>query len=135
MTLFKTFALAAGLLFLAGCVTPNPGRPAGDVPVAGPGEIAPPVSARAPRMDDCDRVIPIIARNTAEGIAKEDQWIARNYPGSQTIARRLTQCNGKQAEVITLRDRNGLDAQVTFDISSFFGKTSSGDDLDDLLDG
>ncbi|WP_306250881.1 hypothetical protein [Parvularcula sp. IMCC14364] len=135
MSVFKSIAMTSFVLLLAGCVTPAPSRPVADVPVAGPGETAPAVSARAPRMTDCDRVIPIMARNTAEGIAKEDQWIARNYPGSQTIARRLTQCNGKQAEVITLRDRNGLDVMVTFDISSFFGKTSTGDDLDDLLDG
>ena len=135
MQFVRLTAVSTALILLAGCVTPMPGRSPNDVPVAQPGELAAPVTRRAPKVDDCDSVVAINARNTQEGIAKEDDWIARNHPGATAIARRLTECNGRKAEVITLRDRNGFDINVTFDISSFFGKTSTGDDLDSLLDG
>ncbi len=132
MSALKSLFAVSSLVVVAGCVLPGAKRPPTDVPVDGGGV---PVSRRVPLADDCDNVVPIIARNTGEGIAKEDGWIARNHPGAQTIGRRRTQCNGQVAEVITLRDSNGLDFNVTFDISSFFGKTSSGDNLEDLLDG
>lgn len=122
----------SAFVILAGCVTPGPLQQGSDVPVDG-GTV--PVSRRAPQAEDCDNVIPILADTTANGIAREDAWIAKNHPGATAIARRLTECDGAKAEVITLRDANGLDFNVTFDISSFFGKTSSGDNLDDLLDG
>ena len=125
----KILALSS-FVVLAGCVTPDMSWPRGGAPVEGGV-----MDRRAPQVNDCDRVIPIIARDTEQGNAREDAWIARNYPGSETIGRRRTECNGKTAEVITVRDRNGVTFNVTFDISSFFGKTSSGDDLDDLLDG
>lgn len=130
----RTIAVSSAVAMLAGCVTPGQGG-LRNAPVAGPGEGAPAVSRRQPLASDCDTVIPINARNTADGIAREDAYIARNYPGARTIARRRTECNGRTAEVLTLRDSSGRDFNVTFDISSFFGKTSSGDDLDDLLDG
>ncbi len=129
MRLNKAIFAASLFALTTGCISPDAMWPGG-APVEGQ-----PVSRRAPQASDCDRVVPIIAKNTEQGIAREEVWIARNYPGGKTIARRFIECDGRKAEVITVRDRQGVEFNVTFDISSFFGKTSSGDDLDDLLDG
>lgn len=132
MTRLKSLCLVVSLTALAGCVTPQQTGIYAPAPVEG--QVAP-ASTRAPQISDCDQIVPIIAKNTTQGNARVDAWLSRNYPNAQKVGRRLTECGGRKAEVITVRNADGVTFNTTFDISSYFGKTSSGDNLDDLLDG
>ena len=136
MTFLKPAFAVASLVLLAGCITPSPypsggqveGRPAGEV-------YAPPASRGPVDMSGCDRMVPINARNTSEGFARENDWIRRNYPGAEIVRQRGSQCGSRKVDIVTIETRDGTRRDIFFDITSFFGKTKSSGDLDDLLDG
>ena len=137
MTFLRATAAVSFLVLLAGCVTPQPypsggrvdGRPAGE-------DYTPPPATRGPvDMSGCDRLVTITARNTSEGFAKENDWIARNIPGGRIIGQRASRCGSRNVDIVTVETRDGARRDVFFDITSFFGKTKSGGDIDDMLDG
>lgn len=112
------------LALLAGCqALPPQGVPAG-APAAPPG-----VQSQA----DCARLVPIFARDTAQGLAREVAWLAENRPAATILGRREERCGETPVHRVTYIE-DGVHGVVMFDVSSYFGRVD-GDDLDDLLDG
>ena len=127
-------SLALGLvgLGLSGCITPPfPGQSGpGNPDVAGQ-----PYPTGSPLdLSGCDRLVVIEANDTAAGIAKEDAYIERTYPGARKVRQSLKECGSGKVDVISIQTPDGAMVDIWFDISSFFGKVR-GRDLDDLLDG
>lgn len=135
MRLIVTLATTA--LLLAGCITPQPRGPAPTYP-GSPGQ---PVTGKPAypyagptNLAGCEDLVVITAPDTATGIAQEDAYIDRTFPGSRKIGQTLTDCGAAKVDVITIQTPAGDTREVWFDVSSFFGKVG-GRDLDDLLDG
>ncbi|WOI53846.1 hypothetical protein [Parvularcula sp. LCG005] len=84
-------------------------------------------------VNTCATLVPIAAQTTAGGIAEEQAWLARRYPGAIKLREQVTDCDGRPVDRVTIR-HEGKDMTILFDISSYFGKVGE-DDLDDLLDG
>ena len=115
----KVGLLVAGLL--AGCEAMPMGAP-------------PAQDTRAPAIEeDCTGLVAIVARDAAEGLARERAWLQETFPGAQILSETQDSCDGVPVDrVVILHD--GLRREVVFDASAFFGKVD-GDDLNDLLEG
>jgi hypothetical protein len=81
-------------------------------------------------------VVKIEAHTHTLGVTAEYQWISKEYPGSKTQKQRLTtldmlkgnkKYSGKQIhfDVITILTKAGMQKDIYFDISSFFGSAGS----------
>src|SRR5438445_10784914 len=57
-----------------------------------------------------------------DSIAAEYQWLKANCPGYRPGGQALVQMNDKRYDRLTLRDADGHERTVYFDISSFFGR-------------
>ena len=55
-------------------------------------------------------------------VGEEYGWIKTNCPGFQPQMQALKSINGKSYDVFTLRNGNGEERTVYFDISQFYGK-------------
>ena len=55
------------------------------------------------------------------GIAEEYQWIRTNCPGFVPQMQALQHINDRPYDVLTLRNENGEERVVYFDIANFFG--------------
>ena len=106
--------LPAALLFIAACASTPPQstaqpiaekqtqpEPAATRPMT-PGSV--PIPSRGL---SCKSAIVIEARNEDEGIAKENAWIAENYPGATKGYQALTSCNDKPADQVDIETANG----------------------------
>ena len=103
------------------------------VPTAAPRPAPPPVSQEAAAAEDCTGLVPIIAEDTAQGLAREAAWLAENRPGYALVSRTEERCGVTPVHrVAYLQD--GVAGVVLFDITSFYGRVD-GENLDDLLDG
>jgi hypothetical protein len=72
---------------------------------------------------NCERAIVIQhAKNTAEGLAAERHWLAKNFPHSKIAVKAQRRDNDKFFEVVELRSENGDAATVCFDVTGFFGE-------------
>ena len=60
--------------------------------------------------------------NEFEGIAAERQWFEARYPGCEKIGQALTFHGDKVYDVITIRTADGVEKDIYFDITAFFGK-------------
>ncbi|WP_031552145.1 hypothetical protein [Parvularcula oceani] len=90
-------------------------------------------AAAAPLRDECRDLIPILAADTPEGVARERAWLEQLFPGAAIVSTTGIDCAGVPADrVVFVQD--GVERVVVFDTSSFFGKVE-GDDLNELLDG
>lgn len=96
---------------------PEPAAPAETRPERSGGTV--PI---APRGISCNSTVIIDAANEKEGIAKENAWIAENYPGAKKVGQELITCNDKTADQIDIETANGQKRSVYFDISKWFGK-------------
>ena len=56
------------------------------------------------------------------GVPEEYDWVARHCPGFRFRMQALQEIEGKPYDVLTLRNEQGEERTVYFDISSFFGK-------------
>ena len=56
-----------------------------------------------------------------DGIAEEYQWVRANCPGFAVHRQSLQQIDGRPYDVLTLRNEQGEERVVYFDISRFFG--------------
>lgn len=81
-------------------------------------------------------VVKVHAHTHVLGVAAEYKWIRRRYPNSKTIKQTLTTLDlltGKKRykskqlrfDVIEIKLPNGLEKEIYFDISSFFGEGPS----------
>lgn len=82
----------------------------------------------------CDRLVPIYAETTRDGLARENAWIEQRYPGAVKTGQQTTRCGDAMVDVIRIRTAQGREETVWFDITSFFGQTGGGD-IDSMLDG
>ncbi len=55
-------------------------------------------------------------------VAEEYAWVARHCPGFQFQMQSLQLIDGKPYDVLTLRNAQGEERQIFFDISRFYGK-------------
>jgi hypothetical protein len=110
--------LTIALLLATACAltTPPPPAPAETRPLT-PGAV--PI---APRGISCNSAVVIDAATEREGIARENAWIAENYPGAKKVGQSLTTCNDKPADQVDIETANGQKRSVYFDISKWFGK-------------
>lgn len=76
----------------------------------------------APRGVSCNGAVVIDAATEHDGIAKENAWLAENYPGARKVQQALITCNDKPADQIDIETANGQKRSVYFDISKWFGK-------------
>jgi hypothetical protein len=122
--------LPATLLLIAACASKTPPPAAAPAPQPAPAE-AP--AATRPSMTpgavpilarglSCRSAIPLAVTTEAEGIAKEDAWIAENYPGATKAARTQTACNGKTADQLDLDTANGRRVTLFFENSGWTAK-------------
>ena len=63
-----------------------------------------------------DRAIPVT------GVRQEYDWVLRHCPGFAVVQQSQIWAGDKPLDLLTLRSRDGLERQVYFDISAFFGK-------------
>ena len=106
------FAAFAAFL-LAACSSASPAgdsKPTGGVP---------PIASRGL---SCESAVVIEARNTDEGIKRENAWIRENYPGARKEGQSLMTCNEKPADAIHIVTADGNKVTIYFDISGWFGK-------------
>jgi hypothetical protein len=59
---------------------------------------------------------------TVPSIAAEYQWVKANCPGYRPGGQALVRVNGKPYDRLTLRNTDGRERTVFFDISTFFGR-------------
>ena len=111
-------SLAILLLLAAACASKPAPEPApaatrpersGSVPIA-------------PRGTSCNSAVVIDAANEKEGLARENAWIAENYPGAKTVGQALMTCNDKPAGKVDIETANGQKRSIFFDISKWSGK-------------
>ena len=71
----------------------------------------------------CDSAVVIQASSTSKGIEMERRWLRENYPGHGGYGQSLRgDDSGKRFDVFEFKTRDGRNASVCFDITSFFGK-------------
>jgi hypothetical protein len=114
--------LAIALLFATACASAPPPPPAQAASKPQPETVesrAIPIPARGV---SCTQAILVDATTEHDGIAKENFYIADNYPGAKKLGQALITCNGKPADQIDIETANGVKRSLYFDISKFFGK-------------
>ena len=100
----------AGLLLLSACSQAM--TPAGLDPAAMPDTIP------------CDQAVVIKAANSEHGIAAERRWLGKHYPGHSRYSQGMNRGpNGRFYDVLSFRRREGREASVCFDITSFYGQS------------
>lgn len=119
----SVLGFVCGAFALSACTLPDTG---------GAPNIPPPVK-RKDTANDCGSLVKIYGSNTAAGIAEQDAWISRKYPGARKVRQAVTACGETPVDRITVK-RGEDETTILFDISSYFGKVGNAD-LDDLLDG
>ena len=124
----KATMAMAGALALAGCEA----VPGGPMPQGG-GVTGQPAEPGAMANQGCDVLVPILADDTAAGVARERAWLAENFPGYEILNESPGQCGDVPVDRVAFV-HDGIQHTVVFDTSSFYGRVD-GDDLDDLLDG
>ena len=80
-----------------------------------------PFADEEPALLDEQGATPETAISVAN-IAAEYQWVKANCSGYRPGGQALVQVNGKPYDLLTLRDGDGRERTVYFDISSFFGR-------------
>jgi hypothetical protein len=71
----------------------------------------------------CTQAVIINAGSSRRGIAAERRWLAKHYPGHSRYNQSLeTGPDGRVYDVLSFRRREGRDASVCFDITSFNGQ-------------
>jgi hypothetical protein len=118
--------MPTALLFFAACASTPPQQAA--APVVQPAQVEAPAETRPQRSGTvpirsrgltCRSAIVVDATTAADGPAKEDAWIAENYPGATKVSTVATTCNGKPAHQIDLQTANGVKVSLFFDISGW----------------
>jgi hypothetical protein len=121
--------LPAALLLTAACTstttTPAAAPPAHPAQAEEPAATRPNRSGMVPipsRGLSCKSAIPVAAKTEADGVAKENAWIAENYPGATKSSQSRIACDGKPADQINLDTANGRSVSLFFDASGWSAK-------------
>jgi hypothetical protein len=69
-----------------------------------------------------EKAVVIREKNETDGVAAEYTWVRKRYPGCQNKSQALTSINGKSYDVLKIVTVDGVEKDVYFDISKFFGK-------------
>lgn len=69
-----------------------------------------------------ENAIVINEKNESAGVAAEYAWIRINYPESKTKGQSLNFYNNKSYDIITILTSDGVEKELYFDISKFYGK-------------
>jgi hypothetical protein len=78
--------------------------------------------AAMPDTIPCDQAVLIKAANSERGIAAERRWLAKHYPGHSRYRQGVdTGPNGRIYDMLSFRRREGREASVCFDITSYYG--------------
>ena len=120
--------LPIALLLIAACAStppPQAAAPATQLPQAEePAAARPRRSGIVPIASagrTCRSAVALAATTAGDGAAKEDAWIADNYPGATKVATVATTCNEKPAHQIDIQTANGVKVSLFFDISGWSG--------------
>jgi hypothetical protein len=70
----------------------------------------------------CYGAVPIDATTEADGIAKENAYLADNYPGAKRLSYSVTDCHGTPAHKVDIETANGVKRSLFFDISKWTPK-------------
>jgi len=62
------------------------------------------------------------ASSSRDGVPAEYAWLRAKYPDAQLERQALSECNGRQTDILTIRTADGRSVPVYFDIEEFFGK-------------
>ncbi|MDP9361596.1 MAG: hypothetical protein M3P29_09100 [Acidobacteriota bacterium] len=117
--------LPAVLLIAAACASTTPpqtAQPVAQQPQPEPAATRPMTPGSVPipaRGLSCKSAIAVDATNEREGIARENAWIAENYPGAKKGSQALTSCNDKPVDQVDIETANGQKVSIFFDISKF----------------
>jgi hypothetical protein len=120
--------LPAALLLTVACTSTPPPAAA---PPAQPIQVEEPAATRpmrpgmvpiASRGLSCKSAIPVGAATEADGVAKENAWIAENYPGATKSSQSRITCDGKPTDQINLDTANGRSVSLFFDASGWSAK-------------
>lgn len=57
-----------------------------------------------------------------DSVDAEYNWLNKHYPGYSLIMQRLAEHDGKACDVMDIITAEGVEKEVYFDISGFFGK-------------
>jgi len=69
-----------------------------------------------------EKAILINEKTETEGVRAEYAWLEKNYPGYKFIMQSLLEHNRKPYDDIQIRTVEGVEKDIYFDISKFFGK-------------
>ncbi len=57
-----------------------------------------------------------------KSIMAEYEWLTENYPGYKMIMQSLNEYKKKPYDILTFKTADGIERNIYFDISNFFGK-------------
>ncbi len=69
-----------------------------------------------------EKAIVIKHDNSKEGINAEYEWLRKNYPDYKFMSQSLIFHNDKPFDVLSIITNDGIEKDIHFDISNFFGK-------------
>ena len=69
-----------------------------------------------------EKAIVINEKSESKGVGAEYEWLRNNYPGYKTKRQTLSYNNKIPYDIITIVTTQGIEKQVYFDISNFYGK-------------
>ena len=71
---------------------------------------------------DCAHAVTVAATTETEGIKAEYQWLKDHHPGSVVLGQSLMSCGDRAVDRLAIREKDGKETDVYFDIGGFFGK-------------
>jgi len=80
------------------------------------------IVVRGGNGSSCDEAIVILGADAFSGVRAEYYVIGKFFPGYERLSQALIECNGKPADVINIRTREGKTVRLYFDVSDFYGK-------------
>ena len=108
-------ALIVALALAVGCSVRSDARPHSTQP--GTGQIR---YEGGEGLGCADAVILLGARNSLEGVLAENAWIVEHHPGYRKIGQGLVGREGRWYDEIDIRNADGVEKTICFDITSFF---------------
>ncbi len=71
---------------------------------------------------DCAHAVVIAAATETEGIKAEYQWLKDHHPGAVVLGQSLSSCGDRTVDRLAIREKDGKEGDIYFDITSYFGK-------------